>query len=91
MSFTLTDTQVVPALQLLQQPVFHQHRKLGFFIKYLALNKCVKPNTVQLLYSCGGRKWRSGTNPLIIILANSELELFDSRRGQVTTGRNWQK
>jgi len=30
LSLTLTDTQAVTALQLLQQPVFQQHRCLGF-------------------------------------------------------------
>jgi hypothetical protein len=43
MSFTMTDTQAVSALQLIQQPV-----------------------SVQLLYSCEGRKGRRGTDSLLI-------------------------
>jgi hypothetical protein len=68
MSFTLTDTQAVPALQLLQQPVFQQHRSLRFFYQHIAMKKWVKTNAVQLMYSGEGRKGGSGTNTLIITL-----------------------
>jgi hypothetical protein len=42
MSFTLTDTQSLPALQLLQQPFIHQHRRLWIQynqIEYVGKNK----------------------------------------------------
>jgi hypothetical protein len=44
MSFTLTDTQAVPALQLLQQPFFHLQRRL--WIQYNQI-ECVGKNKLS--------------------------------------------
>ena len=42
MSFTLTDTQAVSAMQLLQQPGFHQDRSLELWIQHVALKTWMK-------------------------------------------------
>ena len=70
MSFTLTDTQAVPALRLLQQPGFHQDRSLEFLYSTPRIENLDETDALQLLYSCEGRKCGGGTNPLIIVLPN---------------------
>ena len=63
MSLTLTDAQAVPALQLLQQPVLQQQKRLGFlYSKYriVGKNECI--SFTQQLWSQEVEKWHKSTN-----------------------------
>jgi len=69
MSFTLTLMLCLHCSYCSSQS-FKSTEFRDFLSWIVVLNKWVKTNAVQLLYGCEGRKWRSGTNLLVIILAN---------------------
>jgi hypothetical protein len=70
MPFTLTHTHAVPTLQLLQQPICHQHKRLGLYVstRWIEnLNKNKSRSFTVLMWRQGKG---GGTNPLITHFAN---------------------
>jgi hypothetical protein len=70
MFFALTLNQAVLLCSNSCSQSFKRIDIWDFHIQYVALNKWVETEAVQLLHSWEGRKGRSGTNQPIIILAN---------------------